>query len=127
MFKAIVMIKRKPGTSHEDFVKYYEEFHSVLGASKVPNLKKYIRHHIEPYGDGTYTLETDAPYDVITEIWFDDEEDFNQGMAYLSDPAAAAEIAQDELKFMDRASIRFYTMKNYETDLATGKSVGQVD
>lgn len=127
MFKAIVMIKRKPGTTHEDFVRYYEDFHSVLGAGKVPNLKKYIRHHIEPYGDGTYTLEAEAPYDVITEIWFDDEADFLQGMVHLSEPSTVAEIAEDELKFMDRGSIRFYTMKNYETDLSTGKSIGQVD
>lgn len=126
MFKIIVMIKRKPGTSHADFIKYYEEFHSVLGARALPKITRYIRHYIEPFGTDTYKLETDAPYDVITEIWFATEADFQQGMADLSEPSTAAKLAEDERKFMDPDSIRFYTIQNYETDLSTGKSIGQV-
>ena len=44
MFKVMVMIKRKRkrGMSMADFIDYYETRHAPLGASKVPNLKRYV-------------------------------------------------------------------------------------
>lgn len=117
MFKVMVMIKRKPGMSMEDFIAYYEDHHAPLGASKVPNLKRYVRHFIRPYGNEVYGADAEPPYDVLTEIWFDDEADFERGMAYLTEPGTAAIIGADEENLFDKASIRFMLMEDHETDL----------
>lgn len=111
------MIKRKRGTSMEDFIDYYETRHAPLGASKVPNLKRYVRHFIRPYGNAVYAADAEAPYDVLTEIWFDDEADFERGMAYLTEPETAAIIGADEEKLFERSSIRFMIMEDRETEL----------
>ena len=115
MFKAIVLIRRKPGMSREDFIDYYENNHAPLGASKVPNLVKYVRHYIRPFGNDVYAADAEPPYDVLTEIWFENEEEFHKGMAYLSEPETAALIGADEEKLFDKSSIRFMTMEDYET------------
>ena len=115
MFKAIVLIKKKKGMSMEDFIDYYENKHAPLGISKVPNLKRYVRHFITPYGNNVYAADEEAPYDVLTEIWFDNEEEFHKGMAYLSEPETARIIAADEENLFERSSIRFLTMQDYET------------
>ncbi len=117
MFKVMVLIKRKPGMSMEEFINYYETKHAPLGYSKVPNLKRYVRHFIRPYGNDVYAKDADSPYDVLTEIWFDNEADFNQGMAYLTAPDTAAIIGADEEKLFDKSSIRFMIMEDHETPI----------
>ena len=117
MFKVMVMIKRKRGMSMQDFIQYYETKHAPLGASKVPNLKRYVRHFIRPFGNEIYGADSEPPYDVLTEIWFDDEADFKRGMAYLSDPETAAIIGADEEQLFERSSIRFMIMEDHETTL----------
>ena len=109
---------RKNGMSVKDFREYYESTHAPLGASKIPNLKRYVRHFISSYGNDIYAADEEPPYDVLTELWFDDEEDFNKGMAYLSEPETAAIIGADEEKLFDKSSIRFTIMEDFETDLA---------
>ena len=117
MFKVMVMIKRKRGMSMQDFINYYETRHAPLGASKVPNLKRYVRHFIRPYGNDVYSADSEPPYDVLTEIWFDDEADFQRGMAYLTDPETAAIVGADEEQLFEKSSIRFMIMEDHETAL----------
>lgn len=120
MFKAFAMIKRKRGTTMEQLIAHYESSHAPLAVKSVPNLKKYVRHFIRPYGNDVYELDQELPYDVITEIWFDDREDFEKGMAYLIEPATAAAIAEDEERLFDRSSIRFVTVEDRESELGKG-------
>ena len=124
MFKAVAMIKRKPGTTREDLIRHYEANHVPLAIKAVPNLKRYVRHYITPFGNDVYGVDQEPPYDVITEIWFDDEEDFLRGMASLTEPVTAAIIAEDEERVFDRSSIRFMTMVDYESDLTKKAEVG---
>lgn len=117
MFKVIILIKRKPGMSMEDFIAYYETSHAPLAVSKVPNLKRYVRHFLRPYGNDVYAADAEPTYDVATEIWFDDEADFQKGMAYLTEPETAAIIGADEEKLFDKSSIRFMIVEDHESDL----------
>jgi uncharacterized protein (TIGR02118 family) len=120
MFKLMILIKRKRGMAMEDFIEYYETKHAPLGRSKVPNLKRYVRHFLRPYGNEMYGADAELPYDVVTEIWFDDRADFERGMAYLSEPETAKIIAADEEKLFERSSIRFVIVEDHETDLRSG-------
>ncbi len=125
MFKAFVMMKRRPDISVEEFIDYYEREHSRLGAGSVPNLRRYIRHYLTPFGNSVYSSARSG-YDVVTEIWFDNEEEFQKGMAYLADPETAAKFAVDEPKLFDIDTISFYTVKEFETDLQTGSGFIEV-
>mgnify|MGYP003705142729 CR=1 FL=1 len=117
MFKVMILIKRKPGMSKQDFIAYYEQQHAPLGSSKVPNMKRYVRHFLHPYGNDVYAADAEPPYDVATELWFDDEDDFKRGMAYLTEPETARIIGEDEEKLFDKSSIRFLVLEDHETDM----------
>ena len=118
MFKAMVLIKRKKDMSMEDFIDYYETRHAPLGISKVTNLRRYVRHYLRPFGDATYPAgDEGSPYDVLTELWFDDEAEFHRAMATLSDPQVAAIIGADEENLFERSSIRFMLMEDRETSI----------
>ena len=117
MFKVVVLIKRRSGMSMEDFMEYYETQHAPLAVSRVPNFKRYVRHYIRPYGEDIYSGNPEAPYDVLTEIWFDDATDFARGMAYLEDPETAAIIGADEEMLFEKKSINFMLMEDRESSL----------
>ena len=72
MIKTIALLTRKPGTSHEEFLRRWEHEHAPL-AHGVPGLRRYVlsmvrsqpvRADIERHG-----IEVDG----IAELWFDDE------------------------------------------------------
>ncbi|WP_268932929.1 EthD domain-containing protein [Sphingobium yanoikuyae] len=53
-----------------------------------------------------------ASADVITEMWFASEEDFQEAMEHLASPEVAAALGTDEEKLFDRSSIRILVMED---------------
>ena len=102
VFKIMILIKRRAGLSMDAFIDYYENRHAPLGLRAVPNMKGYTRRYLTPLGGGE-----ELPYDVATEIAFDDEADFGRAMEYLNEPATRAEVDADEERLFDRSTITF--------------------
>lgn len=116
MFKVMVMLKRKPGLSLQDFIDYYENNHAPLGVKYQTKMKRYIRHylHAAPYPlDGTIV---EAEYDVLTEIWFDDRAAFDEGTALMMAPEAQKVLAEDEKRFVDTTKNRTAFIEEHETE-----------
>jgi uncharacterized protein (TIGR02118 family) len=67
--KFMVLMKRKPGLSREEFKKYYEEVHAPAALKRFP-IKKYVRNYVVvPPG------APDPGFDCVTEFWYDNMED----------------------------------------------------
>lgn len=67
MIKVMMLVKRKPGMSREEFVRHYEEVHAPLSLKLLPYYAKYVRNHF------VRTIEGGEPeFDCITEFWFED-------------------------------------------------------
>ncbi len=96
MIKVMVMIKRKPGISHEEFCKHYEEVHVPLALKLLPTIKKYVRNHVVTF-PGTEELG----FDCITEFWYDDMEGVQASLDTLNSDAGQV-IHNDEATFMDK-------------------------
>ncbi len=58
------------------------------------------------------------PYDVVTELWFEDEATWRGTVKYIETTVMPDEIVQDELKLFDRATMRMATVVECETDMA---------
>lgn len=117
MFKVMILIKRRPGMSMEEFIDYYETRHAVLGASTLPMMTGYVRHYLRPLGSHVGDGAAELPYDVLTEITFKDEGGFHEAMAVLAVPETAAEITADEAKLFDRSTITFMHVEDRATDM----------
>jgi uncharacterized protein (TIGR02118 family) len=118
MFTVYAMIKRKRGTSREDLVDYYETHHAPLATGHLPGLRKYVRHYLRPWDGDAHRAGSEAPFDVVTELGFDDRASFDRAMAHLSEPDVARLITEDEERVFDRSTITFLTVEDRETDPA---------
>ena len=114
MKKTIVLLTRKPGTSLEQFRRHYETVHAPGAIERIPALARadYRRNFIE-------SSEADnlprPDFDVITEITFADDADYDAFRRSLEDPAVQAWIAQDEARFSDRGRTRSYTVSEHRS------------
>ena len=89
MVKAIYLIRRKPGMSHEDFHRYWREVHGAI-ASRIPGLRRYVQCH---------AMQDGSEYDGAAEAWFDDMDAVRRAVA--SEEYATARA--DEARFIDLA------------------------
>jgi hypothetical protein len=122
MFKTVVLLKRRPGMSREDFIAYYESRHAKLAE---PRLKlgavRYVRRYLQPDANPLTGEIPEAEYDVITEMWYPDRATFDRMRAALkAAPDVIAEIAADEQNLFDRSRNRFFFVEERESDLTPG-------
>ena len=102
MIKVMALMKRKDGMSHQDFSKWILQDH-VAFARNLPGLRKYTSNVL--------LMDTpDAPFDGVSEMYFDDEAAMvaafgtEQGKAAGGDAAAHCSnrfrmICQEKLQF----------------------------
>ncbi len=81
MFKAVILLTRAEGATHEEFVSWWLDEHSEL-ARGLPGLRRLVFNAVEP---------EDAPYDGISELWFDSREAFEAAYASEHGQAVAAD------------------------------------
>lgn len=112
MIKIVCLFTRKPGLSMDEFREYYETKHVPLVERLLPRPAEYRRNFaIEGHDIRSAHLEIDEsgrPFDVITEVSFDDEAHHQQMIDALADPRIGRIIAEDEAKFLDRSTMRTY-------------------
>ena len=103
--KLVALLKRRSDFSPEQFERQYKEHHAPLALRALPKISKYVRNYIDQdamFGD----RPGGAPYDVVTEVWWDSEDDYQACMATLATSELYKEIKIDEKRFMDVDAIQ---------------------
>jgi len=98
MVKEMLLIRRKPGMSREDFIKHYEEVHAPLILRMCPYVKKYARNYVQSGVMG------EAGFDCITEVWYEDMAGF-QALGQLYTAEEGKPIRESEASFLDESSM----------------------
>jgi len=80
MIKAISLLVRKPGTTHEQFVKHWLEIHGPL-ALQVPGIRRYVQSHIVDERRRPDIPPIGVEIDGIAELWYDDRERLARALA----------------------------------------------
>ncbi|TAJ41278.1 MAG: EthD family reductase [Reyranella sp.] len=71
MIKTIGLLARKPGWTHDQFMKHWVEVHAPL-AHAVPGLRRYVQNHIRDERTRADIPAIDVEIDGVAELWFDD-------------------------------------------------------
>ena len=103
MFKQICFFRKRPDTTLEEFMDYYENQHSQLSkrmgrAPSLPNAQRYVRRYLTPEKNPVTGEVIDPGFDCIMEIWWNSREDFENSQRIISDPARLPAIKEDEDK-----------------------------
>jgi len=112
MVKMIFMLKRKPGISVEQFREHYEGSHVKLAHKYIGHLLTGYRRFYPNFAIlNPSNQPADRPptphsfeYDAITEMEVADEAALAEINRIFNDPEINPVLAEDELKFLDRAS-----------------------
>ena len=110
MVKLTFCLRRRPDLSFEEFSTYWGDVHAPLVAARAPllGIKRYVQVRTADVAALHAALQrrnggSPEPFDGIAELWFDSVESFTASR----DPnaqAAAAELLEDERRFIDLAS-----------------------
>ncbi len=93
MFKAVILLTRRDGMSKEEFRNWMLVGHAPL-AKQLPGLRKLVFNVVQ---------NEDAPYDGVSELWFDSREAFDA--AYATE--IGKQVAGDSLANV-KARIRLF-------------------
>jgi uncharacterized protein (TIGR02118 family) len=80
MIKSLSLLSRKPGLTHEQFVKHWVEIHAPL-AHKVPGIRRYVQSHIVEERTRPDIPSSDVEIDGVAELWYDDRESMLKALA----------------------------------------------
>jgi EthD domain len=114
LMKMIVLFRRKPELTREQFCDHYEHHHAPLALKLFPYMKEYRRNYIRQDVTHRRTEAASAAvtlaYDVITEIVFTTDADYRRMVHDMTDAVIRDQVITDELRFLDRsATVVFLT------------------
>jgi hypothetical protein len=124
MFKLIITIKKKKGMSLEEFMRYYDDQHLVLCRRIMPPLHMHRRNYVltqHPFydyvGDGRSSAAQEPPFDVISEVFYENEDQARASMDALFDGETRRQVMEDETHFCEPGGVNFYVVKVHQSAL----------
>jgi uncharacterized protein (TIGR02118 family) len=98
MLKVDILIVRKDGTSHGEFLAYWRDSHAAFFASQ-PIVQKTVRRYLQSRTIAAPPAGVPvAEFDGVAQLWFDDVAAFE---AYLGSENYRDVISLDEGKFVN--------------------------
>ena len=85
MFKMVFLVHKRPDMDSAAFYRYWKETHGPIVA-KIPGVRRYVQNH-----STAHTNENLPTYDGLAELWFDNAEAFERGLASPEGQAALAD------------------------------------
>jgi len=119
MFKAVALLKARPGISREQFVEYYEKHHVPLILRLMPQILDYRRNYVRTADAYLAKDITALDFDAVTELWYRSRADYESAAAVLRDAAVFQQIADDEEHFLDRGKTRMFVVEEYVTQFGS--------
>jgi hypothetical protein len=116
-YKILLFMKRRPGMTFEAFKDYYENHHAPLCAKYASGVSRYLRRFLTPHPNPETGAKEELQFDVITELWFEDEAVFRGTVKYLATSIMPDEVVEDEKQLFDRAKTRMATLVECESAL----------
>jgi hypothetical protein len=116
-YKILLFMKRRPGMTFEAFQDYYENHHAPLCEKYASGISRYVRRFLTSHPNPETGATEELQFDVITELWFEDEAIFRGTVEYLATSIMPAEVVEDEKRLFDRTKTRMATVIECESAL----------
>jgi len=107
MIRLTFLLRRKQGTSLDEFQRYWRETHGPLVAKHATtlNILRYVQVHTleDPINDQLAGArgKMETPYDGVAELWWTNRDALMASFDSSAGREAGEELVQDEAKFID--------------------------
>ncbi len=124
MLKMVALFRFKPGLSREDGIRYYETRHVPLICELLPGFFLDYRRSYPDQGPMFFpdhmagTPPPPPPFDVMTELWMESRQKYEEMGARMADPEIGRRVAEDEAQFFDRSSMVMFLVDERRTPAA---------
>ena len=121
MVKIIMLIKKRPDLTREEFMDYYDNvhvplMHKILSRGAAIHRRNFVIPNVADIGAAdNIDASTEHDYDVICEVFYEDRETAESVMRDFEDPEIRRLCEEDEAKFQLRGSIKRYIVDVHET------------
>jgi hypothetical protein len=122
MKQVVCLLKRREGLSFEAFKDYYENNHTKIFAEflRTPGVRRYVRRYLTPLSNPVSGATGASGFDVIMEVWIDDEQLYQGFIRGNMDPKVRDIVIADEEKLFDRSQMFFHVVDEYDSLLPNG-------
>jgi len=109
MIKLVFTLRRREGTSREEFQRYWRDEHAALVKrhADVLRIRRYVQTHARDtdLDEGLAGARGSEPrlYDGVAELWWDSLEDLIAASTSEAGLAAGQALLEDEQRFIDLA------------------------
>jgi len=99
MVKLVALLRRRPGTTHEEFLRYWRERHTPLLLG-LPDFMRYLMRYVHGAPAGPFAADATGaePFDGSAEMVFESLEDMGRAFAL---PCYLEQVRPDEERFLD--------------------------
>jgi uncharacterized protein (TIGR02118 family) len=107
MIKLVYMMRRREGTTREEFQTYWREHHAELirRHADALRIRRYVQVHARDtdLDEAVSTARGSQPraYDGLAELWWDSVEELVAAFSTPQGEAIANELVEDERRFTD--------------------------
>lgn len=121
MIKIVLLLRKRPDLTREQFIDYYENKHvplvmGLIGDYFADYKRSYVRwdNPVSAHAAGDFVGPNGQQrFDVVTECWFKDEATMMACFDKAQRSEIAETIARDEENCFDRSSIRSLIVDEY--------------
>lgn len=121
MVKIIMLIKKRPDLTREQFIDYYDNhhvplMHRLLTKGAAVHRRNFVIPNVADVGAAD-NLDTnrESDYDVICEVFYEDRATAESVMKDFEDPEIRRLCEEDEAKFLLRGSVKRFIVDAHET------------
>lgn len=120
--KLIALLRKKESLTREEFQNHYESSHAPLAIQLAPFMAKYTRDYVieDPRAATTLEASSTSAHDVVTQMWFDTEADFEKFNAAMAKPESRRLLVADEERFLDRDATQIFLVRTCHSGLENG-------
>lgn len=117
MIKQVSMMKRHPDLTMDEFIDLYENRHAKFGEVLFAKAQRFVRRYVQPQKNPLTGVTAELDFDVIMEIWWDKQQDFDDAMQAIPKSPMLSEIVASGARLFASPNNPAFTVVEYDTDL----------
>ena len=118
MIKQVSVMKRHPGMTMQEFIDRYEGHHAKFGERLFGKAQRFVRRYVQPQKNPLTGTVVESDFDVIMEIWWNSQEDFEEAMRGIASSGLIDEIRKSGAKLFASQNNPAFTVVEYDSNMS---------